>query len=130
MTNSHSFVKRVLLGGGLALGIVATAVLGGSTAGADAPPRSLGIAALCGQSGCIAPPISALTVQAFGTEATLAFTTIEPAAVTLDYKPVTAPTAGSQSPAQGYATTHEHKLPGLKSNTAYDVTVTAQTQAG
>ncbi len=41
-----------------------------------------------------------------------------------------APAAGGQSPAQGYATTHERKLTGLTSNTTYDVTVTATTQSG
>ena len=73
--------------------------------------------------------ISGLSAQAFGTEATLSFTTSEPATVTLEYKPVTAMT-GNQLPSQGLATTHERKLTGLKSNTTYDVTVTARTQSG
>jgi hypothetical protein len=154
MNSPHSVLKRLLLAGGLALGVLATAALGGPSAGADpakptpsrtptpppatatptagaqAPPGSLGIPSICPPSGCIAPPISAIQVQERGTLATLSFTTLEPAAVTVDYKPATGPAAGGQSPTQGYATTHERKLTGLTSNTTYDVTVTATTQSG
>jgi hypothetical protein len=108
-----------------------------------------------------APPvISGLSAQAAGTFATVTFTTAEPAYVTINHKPVTAPaatqataqvfdgqfqattspTATNRTPAQvfdgqfqatrTYATTHELKLSGLQSNTTYDVTVTAESQAG
>src|SRR5262249_11650518 len=40
------------------------------------------------------------------------------------------PAAAGQSPAEGYTRLHERKLMGLTSNTTYNVTVTAQTQAG
>jgi hypothetical protein len=81
----------------------------------------------------LAPPISAVEAKAAGTYALLSFSTLEPAAVTVDYQPAmtsSVPAAGGQSPAQGYAAKHERKLTGLTSNTTYDVTVTATTQAG
>jgi hypothetical protein len=133
MNTRQSLVKRALLGGGLALGVLATAVLGGSTVGAQRPPGAVGIPSLCPPGGCLAPPISAVEAKAAGTYALVSFSTLEPAAVTVDYTPTTtaAPAAaGGQSPAQGFATTHERKLTGLTSNTTYDVTVTATTQAG
>src|SRR5262245_14070354 len=100
MTNPRSFIKRLLLTGVLALGVAVT--IGGSIAGADAPPRSPGSPSLCGQSGCTAPPISAVEVKAAGTYALLSFTTIEPTIVTIDHKPATtmAGAASRQATAQ------------------------------
>ena len=139
MNYSRPFIKRLVLAGGLALGVLATAVLSGPTAGADAPkpaasrtptppPAPATPTATSGFAGPL-PQMTAVEVRALGTEATLSFITTLPSAVTIDYRQVPGP-AGFQSPAQGYVTTHERKLTGLKSNTTYEATVTATTQSG
>jgi hypothetical protein len=149
MLRSAMFIRRLLTGATLALGVLAAA-LDGSTAGADTPPERGAPLNL--------PTISALKVQAGGTEATVTFTTAQPAYVTVEHKPAT--TAVGRQPAvqvldgvfqavttptpntpvkifdgigtlhRSYTTTHERKLAGLKSNTTYDVVVTAETQSG
>jgi hypothetical protein len=129
MTHPQSSTKRLLLAAGLALGVLA-AGLGGPTASAQPAPGSQGMPTLCPAGGCMAAPIHNVQVKPLGTQATLTFNTLQPAAVTIDYKPSTGPGAGGQSPAQGYATSHERTLTGLTSNTTYDVTVTATTQSG
>ena len=82
MNNPSCRIKRLLLAGGLTLGVLATAAVGGHAAGAQAAP------------------ISPLKVQAGGTEATLSFTTAEPASVTIDYKPTVAMAATASSAAR------------------------------
>ena len=140
MTIPHSCIKRILLAGGLILGVLATAALSGPAARADAPkpaasrtptpaPASATPTAAPGFAGPL-PQMTAVEVRALGTEATLSFITTQPSAVTIDYQPAGGPTAGGQSPVQGYATTHERRLAGLRSNTTYDVTVTATTKSG
>jgi hypothetical protein len=146
MTRTHTFT-RLLTGAALATAVLGSATLSMPTTDAAAP-------------------ISALKVQAGGTEAMVSFATAEPASVTVEHKPAGMPaaatTAGGQMAAQGqgpndalwgikrpstapsttapvgqsegaplggYATTHQRKLTGLQSNTAYEVTVTALTQS-
>jgi hypothetical protein len=140
--NALSRIRRPLAGAALALCVLATATFGMPTAGAQAAP------------------ISALTVQAGGTEARISFTTAEPTTVTADHRPVAAipgrlpagqvlggvfqavptPTPMGTTPVtifdgigtlhRNYTTTHDLKLTRLTSNTAYDVTVTAEAKSG
>jgi hypothetical protein len=127
--NSPTSIQRLLLAAGLALATLTPAAFAGESSSAQAAP------------------ISPLKVQATGTEATITFTTAEPAYITNIHKPVNAPAAANPTPATGrptpaqivdaqffgvrtYATAHELKLAGLKSNTTYDATITAETKAG
>ena len=137
MSNPHSILKRVLLAGGLALGVLATAAFGGPTVGADAPKPTPSRTPTPppANSGIIPPDlanrrISVGAVQVVGTEATLAFFTAQPTTATVAYKPASGAGAGGQSPAQGYANDHQRTLTGLQANTQYDVTITARTQSG
>jgi hypothetical protein len=111
--NIATYVRRALLGAGLALAALAPAAFGGPVADAQPAP----------------PTLSPLRVQAFGTEATVAFTSSEPVAVTITHQP----TGGGQPTTQAwdiYTTTHETTLTGLASNTQYQVSVTAMTRDG
>ena len=110
--NVPSLLRRFLVGATLALAALAPATLGGPVANAQSPPT-----------------LSPLRVQAFGTEATVTFTSSEPVAVTITHQPTT----GGQPVVQSwniYTTTHETKLTGLTSNTQYQVSVAAVTRDG
>ena len=79
MNNPTQF-RRLILGAALALAALAPAALSGSVSDAQTMP----------------PTISPLQVRAGGTEAIISFTSPEPLAVTLDYKPLTAAAVGPQ----------------------------------
>jgi hypothetical protein len=149
MNSPHSVLKRLLLAGGLALGVLATAALGGPSAAAQPAPGSQGMPSICPQTGCMAAPIHNVQVKPLGTQATLTFNTLEPSFVVLEHTPLTTTATLTASRGQraqaadgtpmskpvtprpaSYATTHEHKLTGLASNTTYNVVVTAHTQSG
>lgn len=155
MPNYRTVAQRLITAAGLALAVVGASALGGPTAHADTPPTRA-IPAVVGTAAAQGAPISPLKVLAFGTEATISFTTAEPAAVTVMHKPATARAAAGPAAATAptgalgtrpaivqqitdgqplpilrqYTTTHQVKLTGLTSNTAYTVTVVAETQSG
>jgi len=114
---------RLLLAAGLALAVLAPAVLSGPAAGAQPPPTIAGPLTLA--------PISAIQVRAGGTEAFISFTTVEPTTATINHEPMGAAASdGQRQVIPTYSRTHEVKLTGLTSNTRYDVFVTAETSAG
>jgi hypothetical protein len=112
--NIPSLLKRVLIGAGLALAALAPAALSGPSADAQT-----------------APTLSPLRILALGTEATVSFTSSEPAALTITYQPKGAPISQSRAQVQSaYTAAHEVKLAGLTSNTAYSFSITARTSDG
>lgn len=142
MTSYRSFTRRLLAAATLAVALLGTATLSVPAASADPAPRG-------------APTISPLHVQPGGTEAMVRFTTSEPTTVVVDYRPAgvtplrqpqavetgVAAAAPSRVPAvirqEGSlqhllraSSSHEQKLTGLTSNTAYEVSVTATTEKG
>ena len=114
--NPVSLFRRFILAAGLALAALAPAALGSPVADAQPP----------------VPTISPLRVQAFGTGATVSFTSSEPVAVSITHQPMATGAAGQPTVQvqPSYATTHEFKLTGLTSNTRYQVSVAAETRAG
>jgi hypothetical protein len=150
MPDFQSSAKRLVVAAGLAAAVVGVTALGGTAARAD-PPRPVPVAV-----GTFTQTISALRVQAGGTEATVSFTTAEPTLVSIDHKragttatlpsqllgtrpldAVRAPlaggavaTAGVTAPLTTYKTAHQIPLKNLESNTTYDVSVVATTQSG
>jgi hypothetical protein len=118
--------RRLLLAVGLALAVLAPAVLSGPAAGAQPPPPMI--------AGPLppVPPISPIQGRTGGTEADFSFTTAEPTTARINYKPMAAGAAsdGEWQEILTYSMTHEVKLTGLTSNTGYDVFVTAETSAG
>src|SRR5215208_20680 len=113
--NIATHVRRFILGAGLALAALAPAALGGPTTDAQAAP----------------PTLSPLRVQALGTEATVSFTSSEPVALTITHQPTGGPISQSRAQVRSaYATSHEVKLAGLTSNTAYTVIITGSTSDG
>jgi hypothetical protein len=125
--NPSSHLRHLLLGACLALAALAPAALRGA-AQAAAPPA-----------------LGPLQITAFGTYATIALTSAEPVAVSIDYKPASASAMPDPAPSPStappiaigdgqfhatytYAARHELKLTGLKTGTAYAVAITARTQ--
>jgi hypothetical protein len=112
--NVTTFFRRLFLATGLALAALVPAALNGPATDAQTAP----------------PVISPLRVLAFGTEATVSFTSSEPVAATITYQP----SAGTGQPtvqaSNTYTTAHETTLTGLTSNTQYQVSVAAETRAG
>jgi hypothetical protein len=155
MLDYRLLAKRFATAIGLATAVVGAAALGGPAARADTPPTRA-VPAVVGTVTAQVAPISPLKVLAFGHEATISFTTAEPAAVTVTHKLATTRAAAGPAPATApagafgtrpasvqqfgdvrplqilrqYTTTHQVKLTGLTSNTAYTVTVVAETQSG
>ena len=161
MTSDRPFTHRLIGALMLAAAVLGTAMLGVPTASADPGPTRI-IPAANGTIAVQGPPISAVTVLAFGHEATLSFTTAEPSEVTVTHTPATGRAVAGLTPAatipaitpattpagafraptgvlseptnqhvfRQYTTTHQVKLTGLTSNTAYNVSVVAETQAG
>jgi hypothetical protein len=131
MNYSSSYIKRILLAVVFTAAVIATGE-GGSTAGADParpnPGRTSTPTPASGFVGPI-PQIGAFEVNLLGEEAIPTFVTTQPATATVTYRPASGP-GGGQLPAQDSATTHERKLTGLRSYSAYDVIVTAETPAG
>jgi hypothetical protein len=148
MRHPYPFIRRVLAAATATGVVLATAALGAPAVGAD-PPKPFAPSV----GTYTAAAANTLLVQAKGTEATVTVTTAEPTAITVAHRPVSAvaaaspPVGASPSAAiptggrpltiagdvqfhRNYATTHEHKLTGLTSNTTYDVTVTAETRSG
>ena len=149
MSDYCSLARRLIAAVGLAAAVAGAAALGGPVAGADTP-RPVNVGTIITQS------ISALQVQAGGTDAKVSFTTAEPTTVSIDHKvagatvappsqtsghrpvdSVRAPiggagvaTIGTVSTAAAYKTQYEIPLTNLKSNTTYDVFVVATTQSG
>jgi hypothetical protein len=110
-----TIVQRLILGAGLVIAALAPAAIGGLVADAQSA----------------LPTLTPLHVQASGTEATVAFTSSEPVAVTHTYQPA-APTADRPMVQAWniYTTSHQTTLTGLTSNTKYQVSVAAETRDG
>jgi hypothetical protein len=149
MPDYRSFARRFIAAAGLAAAVAGGAALGGPAADADTL-RPVNVGTIITQS------ISALQVQAGGTNAKISFTTAEPTIVSIDHKvagataappsqtsgrrpidSVRAPiggaavaTTGTVAPVAAYKTQYEIPLTNLKSNTTYDVFVVATTQSG
>ena len=80
MLDYRSLAKRFITAAGLAAAVVGAAAFGGPTAGAQpTPPSAVGTAT------AQVAPIGPLKVLAFGHEATISFTTAEPAVVTVTH---------------------------------------------
>jgi hypothetical protein len=137
-----SFVTRLVIAAGLACAVLGSAAAPAPAAGIDpvtqAPVRTIG-------SG---PTLSTINVQPGGTLATVTFTSSEPTSASVSVAPSAAAPTGHQPVVNGqsrpvsvgaigdmpsipvYESSHSVKLANLKPNTAYTVTVSAQTQSG
>jgi hypothetical protein len=100
--------------------------------GAGLALAALAPAALAGPAQAAAPPtISAPQIKAAGTSAVVTLTSSEPASIRVEAVPTAPTTAPHRSQTSDiYTTSHELKLTGLASNTAYAVNVTARTLDG
>jgi hypothetical protein len=148
MTAIHLSIRHVLTAAALALGVLGAAALSGTAVGAQpAPLRPI-------PASVAQPSLGPLKVQAFGTRAVISFTSSEPTALAVEYRPagaMTPPsptprgplggvanplgtggvaTTGETPPPTAYTTQHQFELKPLKSNTTYHVFVSATTRSG
>jgi hypothetical protein len=149
MISYRSWTTRFVLAASLAGAMLGSTVLPAPAAGTD-PGTVVTHPITAAPVTAILPALSDVSVQPSGTQATITFTTASPATASVSVKPadvseaatlhttgaiagrlptamesLTGPTA-----APDYETAHTLHLSNLKSNTAYQATVTAQTKDG
>jgi hypothetical protein len=156
MVASRSSVQRFAFAAGFAVAVLDAAAAPAPAAGVDpgtVTPHPVTATLPMGGSSTAAPALSAISVQPSGTGAVIQFTSSEPTSAAVSVKPtvttaapssnapvaglgsgILAPTSGTNAdpdtPPPTFETNHQLTLTNLKSNTAYDATVSAQTRGG